>query len=173
VTAPGYSTAPFSAQPMLGVLTTKPRRGSQAPSWAYSSYSPSGHVDDFARFAPRGRVLICHEPKKSDSNYAPLRSAARALRGATNARGKKLEIVQLPMPDPVFYDGERLPASYANFYVCNAAVLVPVFNDRHDQEALSIIGSCFTDRPVVGIYARDLVVGLGTLHCSTMQEPAF
>jgi agmatine deiminase len=75
------------------------------------------------------------------------------------------------MPDPVFYRGDRLPASYANFYVANAAVLVPVFNDAADRDALSIIAECFPDRPTVGIYARDLVVGLGTLHCSTMQEP--
>jgi agmatine deiminase len=75
------------------------------------------------------------------------------------------------MPDPVYYDGDRLPASYANFYVGNAAVLVPTFNDAKDRDALSIIQECYPDRPVVGIHARDLVVGLGTLHCSTMQEP--
>lgn len=132
----------------------------------------SGHVDDFARFAPQNRLLICQETKKSDANYAPLRAAWKRMQGATNAGGKSIELVSLPMPDPVYYRGDRLPASYANFYVCNAAVLVPVFNDRHDQEALSIIGECFPDRPAVGIYARDLVVGLGTLHCSTMQEPA-
>lgn len=132
----------------------------------------SGHVDDFARFAPGGRVLICDESRKTDDNYLPLKAAQRALVGATNARGKKLELVKLPMPDPVFYDGDRLPASYANFYVANSAVLVPVFNDRHDQAALELIGRCFPDRPAIGVYARDLVVGLGTFHCSTMQEPA-
>lgn len=132
----------------------------------------SGHVDDFARFAPQGRVLLCHEPRRSDANHAPLAAARRRLRGAKSAGGKGLEIVPLPMPEPVVYGGERLPASYANFYVANRAVLVPVFNDRHDQEALSIIGDCFRDRPAIGIYARDLVVGLGTIHCSTMQEPA-
>lgn len=132
----------------------------------------SGHVDDFARFAPGGRILICDEKNKSDANYSALKAAQRALRGATNARGKKLTVVKLPMPDPVFYDGERLPASYANFYIANSAVLVPVFNDRHDQEALRLIGDCFPDRPAIGVYARDLVVGLGTFHCSTMQEPA-
>lgn len=132
----------------------------------------SGHIDDFARFAPRGRVLICAESRKSDENHRPLRAARKRLEESTNALGKKLEVVPLPMPDPVYYRGDRLPASYANFYVGNAAVLVPVFNDRHDAEALAIVQQCFPDRPTVGIYARDLVVGLGTLHCSTMQQPA-
>jgi agmatine deiminase len=132
----------------------------------------SGHIDDFARFAPKGRVLVCHESKRSDANFAPLRAARKKLEESTNAAGKKLEVVALPMPDPVVYRGDRLPASYANFYIANAAVLVPVFNDRHDQEALSLISECFPDRPAIGIYARDLVVGLGTLHCSSMQQPA-
>lgn len=130
----------------------------------------SGHVDDFGRFAPGGKVLLCQETKRSDPNYAPLLAARRALQGATSATGKVLEVVPLPMPQPVYYRGDRLPASYANFYVCNAAVLVPVFNDAADRDALSVIAECFPDRPTVGIYARDLVVGLGTLHCSSMQE---
>jgi agmatine deiminase len=132
----------------------------------------SGHIDDLARFAPRGRVLVCEEKKRSDANFAPLRAAQKKLRESTNAAGKRLSVVPLPMPEPVIYRGDRLPASYANFYIANAAVLVPVFNDKHDQEALSIIQDCFPDRPAIGIYARDLVVGLGTLHCSSMQEPA-
>jgi agmatine deiminase len=131
----------------------------------------SGHVDDFARFAPGGRVLVSDEPNRRDENHAPLRAAQKALAGATNARGKKLEVVKLPMPSPVFYRGERLPASYANFLIANSAVLVPVFNDPRDREALDLIQRCYPDRPAVGIYARDLVVGLGTLHCSSMQEP--
>lgn len=130
----------------------------------------SGHVDDFARFAPGAKVLLCEERRRSDPNFAPLAEARRALVGATSASGRPLQIVPLPMPRAVFYRGDRLPASYANFYVCNAAVLVPVFNDPADKDALAIIAECFKDRPVVGIYARDLVVGLGTLHCSTMQE---
>lgn len=131
----------------------------------------SGHVDDFARFAPKGRILLCEEKKKSDANYEPLAAAKRRLAGAMSATGRALEVVSLPMPQAVYYRGERLPASYANFYVCNAAVLVPTFNDPADREALSILADCFTDRPVVGIHARDLVVGLGTLHCSSMQQP--
>lgn len=132
----------------------------------------SGHIDDFVRFAPGARVLICSETRKSDENYAPLRSARQALVGATNAKGQKLELVELPMPGAVTYEGNRLPASYANFYVSNAAVLVPTFNDPNDRIALDIIQDCFPDRKTVGIYARDLVAGLGTLHCSSMQEPA-
>jgi len=132
----------------------------------------SGHIDDFARFAPGGRVLVCQSSRRSDADYAPLLRARRALGQARDARGRKLEVVDLPVPDVVTYkDMGRLPASYANFYVANAAVLVPVFNDRADREALDIISACFPDRPTVGIYARDLVLGLGTLHCSTMQEP--
>ncbi len=131
----------------------------------------SGHIDDFVRFAPKNRVLICTESRRSDQNYEPLARAKRALSGQTNARGKALELVELPMPRPVFYDGERLPASYANFYICNEAVLVPTFNDENDRVALDLIADCFVDRKTIGIYARDLVVGLGTLHCSSMQEP--
>jgi agmatine deiminase len=131
----------------------------------------SGHIDDFARFAPRGQVLIASEVSRKDANYEPLRKARKTLERSTNARGQALEVIPLPMPSPVFYRGERLPASYANFYIGNAAVLVPVFNDPNDQVALDLIGRAFPDRPAVGIYARDLVVGLGTLHCSTMQEP--
>lgn len=131
----------------------------------------SGHVDDFARFAPGGKVLVARETRKGDPNYTPLLAAYKELSRFENARGKKLEVISLPMPNPVFYRGDRLPASYANFYIGNAAVLVPVFNDPNDAEALSIIAAAFPDRPTVGVYARDLVVGLGTLHCSTMQEP--
>jgi agmatine deiminase len=131
----------------------------------------SGHIDDFARFAPGGKVLISSEVVRKDPNFAPLERAERTLRTFTNAQGKRLEVIPLPMPKPVYYRGERLPASYANFYIGNAAVLVPVFNDPSDRIALETIEAAFPDRPTVGIYARDLVVGLGTLHCSTMQEP--
>jgi len=132
----------------------------------------SGHIDDFARFAPGGRVLVCASSRKRDADYAPLLRARRALGRACDASGRKLEVVELPVPDVVTYrDMGRLPASYANFYVANAAVLVPVFNDAMDRQALDIVARCFPDRPAVGIYARDLVLGLGTLHCSTMQQP--
>jgi len=131
----------------------------------------SGHIDDFARFAPGGKVLISSEVSRKDANFVPLQKALKTLEASTNAKGKRLSVLPLPMPSPASYRGERLPASYANFYVGNAAVLVPVFNDPKDREALEIIAGAFPDRPTVGIYARDLVVGLGTLHCSSMQEP--
>lgn len=131
----------------------------------------SGHIDDFARFAPRGKVLVCDEPNRRDENHRKLALAQKALGSATNAAGKKLEVVKLPMPGRVTYDGLRLPASYANYYIANSAVVVPVFNDPRDRDALQIIAECYPDRPTVGVYARDLVLGLGTLHCSSMQEP--
>lgn len=131
----------------------------------------SGHVDDFARFVAPGRVVVCDEPDRRDVNHAPLRAAQKVLRAARDARGRALDVIHLPMPRAVTYDGVRLPASYANFYIGNAAVLVPLFNDPRDREALNILAECFPKRPVVGVYARDLVLGLGTLHCSTMQEP--
>jgi agmatine deiminase len=132
----------------------------------------SGHIDDFARLAPSGRVLVCASSRRRDADFAPLLRARKVLLEARDATGRRLEVVELPMPEIVTYkDMGRLPASYANFYVANAAVLVPVFNDVMDRTALDIIAGCFPDRPVVGIYARDLVLGLGTLHCSTMQQP--
>lgn len=131
----------------------------------------SGHVDDFVRFVAPGVVVLCHEANKSDPNHANLRAARAILRRSRDARGRKLRIVDLPMPAPVAYRGERLPASYANFYIANQVVLVPVFNDPNDWVALGILRDLFPTRSVVGVYARDLVLGLGTLHCSTQQEP--
>lgn len=132
----------------------------------------SGHVDDFARFVRPGVVVVCREPRRTDKNHPKLERAREILRGARDAQGKKLEVVTLPMPEPVTYGGEQLPASYANFYVANEQVLVPTFNDANDRVALGILAELFTGRNVVGIHARDLVLGLGTLHCSTQQEPA-
>lgn len=131
----------------------------------------SGHVDDFARFIAPGRVVVCDEPNVRDVNHGPLKAAQRVLTAARDARGRQLDVIRLPMPKPVTYGGLRLPASYANFYIANSAVLVPLFNDPRDRDALNILSECFPKREVVGIYARDLVLGLGTLHCSTMQQP--
>lgn len=130
-----------------------------------------GHIDDFARFGPGGTILLAEEPRARDPNHRVLEAARERLEGARNAAGRKLELVRLPMPEPVAFDGQRLPASYANFYVGNAAVLVPTFNDPKDRVALGILSDVFRERPVVGVHARDLVLGLGTLHCSTQQEP--
>ena len=130
-----------------------------------------GHVDDLARFAGPRTVVVANEPNGDDANHRPLNENFERLQTMTNAAGDRLEIVALPMPAPLFLDGVRLPASYANFYVGNAAVLVPTFNDPADRRALGILAELFPDRPVVGIHAVDLVWGLGTLHCMTQQQP--
>jgi len=131
-----------------------------------------GHVDDLCRFVnPTTVVLVrCDDP--DDENYRPLAENAERLQDARLADGSKLEVVRLPMPQPLYFRNERLPASYANFYIANAAVLVPTFNDPADRVALGILADLFTDRPVVGIHAVDLVLGLGTLHCLSQQQPA-
>lgn len=131
----------------------------------------SGHVDDFARFVAPGRVVISIESRRSDRNWGPLRAAHQALCAARDAKGRQLEVVTLPMPAPLVYDGQRLPASYANFYIANGRVLVPTFNDLNDRAALRVLEQLFPNRQVIGIHAADLVLGLGTLHCSTMQHP--
>ena len=132
----------------------------------------SGHIDDFARFIAPGVIVLCREPRRADKNHQRLERAYQRLRGERDAQGRKLEVVSLPMPEPVTCGGVQLPASYANFYIANEVVLVPVFNDAKDREALGILAELFPKRQVIGIYARDLVLGLGTLHCSTQQEPA-
>jgi agmatine deiminase len=131
-----------------------------------------GHVDDLCRFVNPTTVVLCREDNSKDVNYKPLAENGERLRGMRLETGTSIEIVDLPMPAPVFFDGQRLPASYANFYIANAAVLVPTFNDPNDRVALGILAELFPDRPVIGIHAVDLVWGLGTLHCLTQQEPS-
>jgi agmatine deiminase len=131
-----------------------------------------GHVDDLARFVGPRTIATTVETNPSDVNYAPLQENLERLRGMTDLEGKPFEVVLLPMPAPVFFDGQRLPASYANFYVANDRVLVPTFNDPNDRRALGILADCFPGLAVVGIHAVDLVWGLGTLHCLTQQQPA-
>jgi agmatine deiminase len=130
-----------------------------------------GHVDDLARFVDERTVVIAEERDPSDENHAALAENRARLQGMTTADGQPLRVVALPMPAPVRLDGVRLPASYANFYIGNAAVLVPTFNDPNDRRALQILADLFPGRKVVGIHAVDLVWGLGTLHCMTQQEP--
>lgn len=132
----------------------------------------SGHVDDFVRFVAPATVALCEEPRRSDPNHRVLATARARLRGATDARGRRLSLVALPMPEPVCFGRHRLPASYANFYVGNEVVLVPTFDCDRDRVALGVLSELFPRRRVVGIHCRDLVLGLGTLHCSSMQEPA-
>jgi agmatine deiminase len=121
--------------------------------------------------SPRTLVLI-KEARRADRNHRPLAENWERIRDLRLEDGSKPEVVALPMPEPLYHDGQRLPASYANFYVANAAVLVPTFNDPSDRVALGILGELFRDRPVVGIHAADLVLGYGTLHCLTQQQPA-
>jgi agmatine deiminase len=131
----------------------------------------SGHIDDFARFVSPGRVVVAAGSDSADENTELLAQAYDALRAARDVTGARLDVVKLPMPAPVYYDGERLPASYANFYIANDLVLVPTFNDPNDRHALGILSELFPNHVVTGVYARDLVVGLGTLHCSSQQQP--
>jgi agmatine deiminase len=131
-----------------------------------------GHVDDIARFAGPRTIVACREENRSDENYAALEENRERLEGMRLEDGSKVQVAFLPMPAPLYFDGRRLPASYANFYAANAAVLVPTFNDPKDRVALGVLAELFTDRPVVGIHAVDLVWGLGTLHCLTRQQPA-
>lgn len=131
-----------------------------------------GHIDDLARFvAPRTIVTVVEEDK-SDVNYHVLQENLERLHRMTDVNGEALTIHTLPMPSPLSFAGQRLPASYANFYIANNRVLVPTFNDANDRRALNILSTLFPDRLVVGIHAVDLVWGLGTLHCLTQQEPA-
>ena len=130
-----------------------------------------GHVDDLCRFVKPGTVVLCRENNPKDVNYRPLAENRERLQGMHLEKGASIEVIDLPMPAPLYFDGVRLPASYANFYFSNAAVLVPTFNDPQDRIALGILAELFPDRPVVGIHAVDLVWGLGTIHCLTQQEP--
>jgi agmatine deiminase len=131
-----------------------------------------GHVDDLARFVDPSTVAIVVEKDHSDENYEPLKANLERLRTATDQDGRPLNMVELPMPQPVIFEGTRLPASYANFYVANGVVIVPTFNDPADREALATLSATFPGREVIGIHAVDLVWGLGTLHCLTQQQPA-
>ncbi len=131
-----------------------------------------GHVDDLARFVNERTVALVTESNETDNNYSRLRVNRERLEAMTDTQGHRLEVVPLPMPRPLVFDGVRLPASYANFYVGNGTVIVPTFNDPADRVALGTLAELFPDREVVGIHCGDLVWGLGTLHCMTQQEPA-
>jgi agmatine deiminase len=130
-----------------------------------------GHVDDLARFVDRSTVVTVVEENCGDANYEPLRENLARLKTMKDQDGRSLRVETLPMPQPVWFAGQRLPASYANFYVANHIVLVPTFNDPADRIALNALAALFPGREVIGIYCRDLVLGLGTIHCMTQQLP--
>jgi len=131
-----------------------------------------GHVDDLTRFVSANTVITMVEPNRKDKNHKPLRENLQRLRSARDQDGKPLNIVEIPMPAPVVFEKRRLPASYANFYIANGVVLVPVFNDPNDRIALNTLAELFPSREMIPIYAGDLVWGLGTLHCMSQQQPA-
>jgi len=131
-----------------------------------------GHVDDLSRFVDSTTVVTVVEDDSKDANCAPLQENLALLKSMKDQNGQPLRVETLPMPSPVYFDGQRLPASYANFYIANKTVIVPTFNDAKDRIALNTLGKLFPTREVVGIACRDLVLGLGTLHCMTQQQPA-
>ena len=131
-----------------------------------------GHVDDLCRFVNPRTIVLCRESDPTDENYRALEENRERLEDATLEDGSRPDVIPLPMPRRLMFDGYRLPASYANFYIANAAVLVPTFNDPGDRIALGTLQDLFPDRPVVGIHAVDLVLGFGTLHCLTQEQPA-
>ena len=130
-----------------------------------------GHIDDIARFVGPNTVVAAVEPNRSDPNHQPLAENLKRLRAATDQDGRPLEVVELPLPRPIEFREQRLPASYANFYIANGLVLVPTFNDPNDRVALNTLSALFPDRTVVGIHCGDLIWGLGALHCMTQQQP--
>jgi len=131
-----------------------------------------GHVDDLSRFVNANTVVTVVEEDRSDANYAALQENLALLKSMRDQDGKTLRVETLPMPAPVLFNKQRLPASYANFYIANKIVLVPVFNDSNDRVALNTLAKLFPDREIVPIHCRDLVLGLGTIHCMTQQLPA-
>jgi agmatine deiminase len=131
-----------------------------------------GHIDDLARFVGQRTVVTVTEEDPSDVNFQPLRDNLERLRKMSDQEGRALEVIGLPMPRPICFQGVRVPASYANFYIANGLVLVPTFNDPRDRRALETLARAFPGRDVVGIHAVDLVWGFGTLHCATQQQPA-
>ncbi len=131
-----------------------------------------GHVDDITRFVSESAIVTVTEPNTLDDNHLPLQENLERLHEARDLNGRAFNIVELPMPAPVIFEGQRLPASYGNFYIANGIVLVPTFNDPNDRIALNTLAELFPDRSVVGIHCGDFIWGLGALHCMTQQQPA-
>lgn len=131
-----------------------------------------GHIDDITRFVAANTIVTAVEKNRKDDNYVLLQDNVKRLKKAKDQSGKPFEILELPMPRVLSFEGQRLPASYANFLVLNKAVIVPTFNDPNDRVAMNILAECFKGREIIGIHAVDLVWGLGTLHCLSQQQPA-
>ena len=131
-----------------------------------------GHVDDITRFVDRNTIVTVTETNRGDDNQELLAENLDRLRAARNPDGQPFRIVELPLPSPVVFEGQRLPASYANFYIANGLVLVPTFNDANDRHALNTLAELFPQRRIVGIHCVDFIWGLGALHCMTQQQPA-
>ena len=131
-----------------------------------------GHVDDLSRFVNPTTVVTMVEPDRRDVNYKPLRKNLERLKSARDQDGKPLNVVEIPMPQPVGFEGRRLPASYANFYIANGVVLVPVFNRANDRIALNTLAELFPSREIIPIYSGDFIWGFGAMHCMTQQQPA-
>lgn len=131
-----------------------------------------GHIDDLARFTDPSTVVTVIEDDPADENYRPLRENLERLRRMRDQDGKELKVVTLPMPGKLYYEGQRLPASYANFYVANTIVLAPLYDSPNDRTALESLQALFPGRRVVGVRCIDLVWGLGAVHCVTQQQPA-
>jgi agmatine deiminase len=130
-----------------------------------------GHVDDIARFTDETTIVAAVEPNRADENHLPLAENLDRLRSARTPGGKPYRVVELPLPAPVVFEGQRLPASYANFYIANGLVLVPAFNDANDRIALNTLAELFPRHTIVGIHCMDFIWGLGALHCMTQQQP--
>jgi agmatine deiminase len=130
-----------------------------------------GHIDDLARFVSKRMVVTVVEEDRDDENYKPLQENLARLR-TMEIGGCGIDIIPLPMPRKIIREGQRLPASYANFYIANSCVLVPTFADSVDEAALSILRECFPHRRIIGIDCRELIWGLGAFHCLTQQQPA-
>jgi agmatine deiminase len=130
-----------------------------------------GHVDDITRFAGVDTIITAVEPNTKDANHEPLAENLARLKAARTPQGKEFTIIELPMPRPVVFRGQRLPASYANFYIANGVVLMPTFHDSNDRVALNVLAEAFPERDVIGVHSVDLIWGLGALHCMTQQQP--
>jgi len=130
-----------------------------------------GHIDDLTRFINEDTVMTVVENNKSDANYLPLKENLKNLSKFRLANGKQLNILEVPMPEPMYYEGQRLPVSYANFYMANAGVIVPVYRCKQDNKAIYLLESAIHDRPVIGLDSVEIIWGLGSWHCLSQQEP--